>query len=476
MTLPMSWLCPDLRPYWQLGQMPASHQVILQAVDSSMRVSFSEVEGYALRHFTGQYSIEQIQTFCQQQYGEEIPEEFVITLLQNLITLGLLTLDTPTPSPPKPPSSGKRLKPEVEWIAHPNGYWILRNPVDVTFLQVSSRDKAIVDQLEHHSPQTILQSGSITAAELQHLLKLLTATAMFEGTTPPKPPKGKFTPLKLLFFKFRLCNPDPWLSNHVGRLHWLWTKPFLLTLLLGLSFSGIIAANQGSKILHTAQQLMHPMSPTLALAFLLLSGCVVTLHELGHAFTLKHYQRTVPEMGIMIMCLMPVAYTNTTDQYSLPKQQNRLWVVGAGVMCQVTIAAVAFWVWNSASTGSWLWFGSYLTMMAAIVTVTLNLNPLAKFDGYYLAVALTGINNLRTRSFQLYQRWLRMQPSPEQGRDRLFLALYAPFSLLYTLSVFGLLVVHLGDWVITNIPATGAIALILWLIYFIQPTAKSASH
>jgi putative peptide zinc metalloprotease protein len=475
MTISSTWHCPDLRPHWQLGQVRAAHQVVLQARDRPLQYQFSELEGYALRHFTGEYTIAQIQTLCQQQTPIPLPDSFVIDLLQKLIALGLLTLDTPV-SAPSTPTEGKRLKPEVEWIAHPNGYWILRNPVDTTFLQVSDRDKRIIDQLEHHSPQTILQSGSITATELQHLLKLLTATAMFEGTTPPKPPKGKFTPLKLLFFKFRLCNPDPWLTQHVDRLRWLWTKPFILTLLTGLSFSSIIAAHQGGKILHTAQQLMHPMSPTLAIAFLLISGGVVTLHELGHAFTLKHYQRTVPEMGIMIMCLMPVAYTNTTDQYSLPKQRNRLWVVGAGVLCQVTIAAIAFWVWNSAATGSWLWFGSYLTMMAAVVTVTLNLNPLAKFDGYYLAVALTGINNLRQRSFQLYQRWLRLQPSPEQGRDRLILACYAPFSLVYTLSVFGFLIIRLGAWTLTHIPATAGIALLIWLIYFIQPNAKPRSQ
>jgi putative peptide zinc metalloprotease protein len=51
---------------------------------------------------------------------------------------------------------------------------------------------------------------------------------------------------------------------------------------------------------------------------------VVTLHELGHAFTLKYYGGIVPEIGLLIMMLMPAAYTNTTDSYCLVKRRQRI--------------------------------------------------------------------------------------------------------------------------------------------------------
>lgn len=104
-------------------------------------------------------------------------------------------------------------------------------------------------------------------------------------------------------------------------------------------------------------------------------------------------------------------------------------------------------------------------MMAALFTVALNLNPLAKFDGYYLAVALTGINNLRQRSFQFYKDLLHHRPNPEIGRDRLLLAVYAPFSLLYILSVFGFLLLRVGNWIVTYIPMTALVLLTVWLLY-----------
>ena len=36
-----------------------------------------------------------------------------------------------------------RLKSEVHWIQHIDGYWILRNPEYLTFLQVNNTDKNI---------------------------------------------------------------------------------------------------------------------------------------------------------------------------------------------------------------------------------------------------------------------------------------------------------------------------------------------
>ena len=109
-------------------------------------------------------------------------------------------------------------------------------------------------------------------------------------------------------------------------------------------------------------------------------------------------------------------------------------------------------------------------MVASLFTVAINLNPLAKFDGYYLASAVTGINNLRGRSFMFYGHLLRLQLGPERPCDRLILAAYAPFSFLYILSVFGFLFARVIDWTLTNIPFIALVLLLLWAIYFYMPS------
>ncbi|NEQ99838.1 MAG: hypothetical protein F6K30_24570 [Cyanothece sp. SIO2G6] len=208
------------------------------------------------------------------------------------------------------------------------------------------------------------------------------------------------------------------------------------------------------------------------LPFGLLSMAVVSLHELAHAFTLKHFGGSVSEMGLLFMCLMPAAYTNSSDSYRLPRWQHCL-VIGAGVLCQLMIAAIAFWIWFSTAKSVSLHTGAYLLMVAAVFTIALNLNPLARFDGYYLLAAATGINNLKGRSFGLYKAWLSHQPSPERGHTRWILAAYAPFSFLYLLLIFGKLVLWLGNTILTHVPYLALFLFLIWLLYYCYPESSN---
>jgi putative peptide zinc metalloprotease protein len=114
-------------------------------------------------------------------------------------------------------------------------------------------------------------------------------------------------------------------------------------------------------------------------------------------------------------------------------------------------------------------------MVASLFTIALNLNPLAKFDGYYLAVAITGINNLRSRAFSFYSHLLTAKPINETRRDCWILAAYAPFSLAYIWFVFGFLFLRITDWILLNIPTTAFLLLLVWAIYFYFPRKSSVA-
>ncbi|WP_199295727.1 hypothetical protein [Trichocoleus sp. FACHB-591] len=469
-----NWICPDITPYWRLGQIASSNQVVLLALHTKRQLRFSMTEGYALRFFTGQFTVSQVQTLCERQFGNNAVSCLVTELLQTLMTLEVLALPSESTTSTK---SGPQLKSCVQWVEHPEGYWILRNPEDVTYLQVSDRDKAVIDQLGQLSPTEIVQTYTVSPSQLQHLLQLLAATGMLVGSIPATPPKRKFTPMQLLFFKVSLFNPDPWLNQHIDLLRWVWSLPFCLGLSFFLACSAIIGLDQWDGILQIGQQIWATQGATVLLPFGLLAMLVVTIHELGHAFTLKHYGGIVPEIGLMFMFFMPAAYTNTTDAYALVSRSQRVLVVAAGVLCQIIIAAIALCLWNWSVDGTWLNTASYLLMVAALFTVAVNLNPLARFDGYYLAVALTGINNLRSRSFGFYANLFRRRPLQEKPRDCWILATYAPFSFAYVLLVFGVIFYQVLDWTLTNIPTIALTLLTLWAIYFYWPslTPKSAS-
>jgi len=507
-------LCPDITPYWQLARPSSSQQRILTGKTTNLRYLVTAAESFALQYFTGKLTVTQVQQRCEKQFESDIPPNFVLRLLEKLLRWGVIvdsssvpedfllerqgrqgrhggqgsvgssplsTLSSPSPlspedpplSPsPSPPIPQSPLKPCLQWIAHPEGYWILRNREDVTFLQVDSRSQQAISLLGTLPPEEIARQSGLSPQHLNYLMQLLAATGMLRGTKPQKPPKKKFHPLQLLFFKVPLFNPDPWLGLPAKLLRGVWTRSFFWFLVVFLSTSAAVGLNLRSEILLAGSSLWEAQGGTLLLPFALLAVSVVTLHEFAHALTLKHYGGIVPEVGFLFMFLMPAAYTNTSDSYCLVKRRQRVFVVGAGVLCQLAIGAMALWLWLLSVSSSWLHPTSYLLLVAALFTIAVNLNPLAKFDGYYLAVALTGINNLRSRSFEFYRNWLTGKPIAEKPEDCRVLAAYAPLSFLYILVVFGSLFFFVTYWIFDQIPLTAMFLLLAWSIYYFFPRSE----
>ncbi|MGB3401682.1 MAG: M50 family metallopeptidase [Microcoleaceae cyanobacterium] len=465
-------ILPDLEPYWKLIQTKTSNAILLKARNNSITHQFTPEEGLALSCFKGRFTTLQVQKYCQKKVND-FPENLVFNLLQKLVELQVIAWDT-VEADENQKQVFLKLKDCVHWIEHPDGYWILRNPENFIFMQVCQQDKAIIDKLQYQPLSTVGQEFCIDLTEIKSLLQKLRVAAMLEGTTPPKPPKRKFNPMQLLFFRIPLFNPDQWLNQHIDKLRWIWTQAVAFLLTIFLVTSAIIGYSQRDEILYTGLQLLNNAGGSLLLPFGLLAMFVVTIHELGHAFTLKNYGGIVPEFGLFIMMFIPAAYTDTTDSYCLVKRYQRLLVFGAGVIVQFIIAAIALLLWNWSNPSSWLHTASYLLMTAALFTVALNLNPLAsRFDGYYIASAITGINNLRSRSFKLYRNFFTGKPNVENQQDTLILACYAPFSLAYIYFVFGFLILRITDFSFANIPTLSLILLLIWIIYSMLPVSKS---
>ncbi|MBP0021644.1 MAG: hypothetical protein J7647_29325 [Cyanobacteria bacterium SBLK] len=472
--------CPDLTDYWRTGYLPAAQQWILTATTGTPRYYINEIESYALQHFDGDLSVGELQQSCQNQFGAAIAPNFVAGLLEKLLVWGVIEEDfdllqhcsaqVAQSEEVRSVGSGlPQLKEGVEWIAHPHGHWILRNPIDITYLQIDRRSFEAISLLNTLPPDQICDRCGIPLHQLRSLLQLLAATGMLEGTTPQKPPKKKFTPLQLLFFKVPLFNPDPWLNAPARGLAWIWTKPSFFLLLTFLTGSFVLGIHQKGELLQMGVLFWQSKGMALIVPFALLAMLVVTLHEFAHALTLKQYGGIVPDAGLLFMCLMPAAYTNTSDSYCLVKRRQRVSVIGAGIVCQLLVGAIAFWLWYLATDNSSLKGLSFLLLVASLFTITINLNPMAKFDGYYLAVAATGINNLRGRSFLLWGNWLRGKSSGEEKGKREILAIYAPFCLLYLFLVFGGLFRWLFYWILDNIPITVLFLLVAWAIYYFFP-------
>jgi putative peptide zinc metalloprotease protein len=427
-----SLLCPNLANHWQLNSIPDSDEVQLQAIKTKRSFLFSASEGYALQHFTGKFTIRQVQEKCQQQFGETISPDFMPQLLEKLVALGVL--ENPSAAK-KTTNRSTLLKSEVKWIQHPDRYWLLRlqNTDSVSYVQVSNYDKNLILELGKMPVKNIVNKYKISLLYIQQLIQILATKGMLNGIESPKP-KKKFN---LLFFKFPLFNPDNLLNQHINKFRFIFTTEFCLLICLFLGFTTVFALAKHEKISIFGQELWRQQSYSLILPSALLMMLVVSLHELGHAFTLKHYNGVVLEIGLMFICLLPGAYTNTTDSYGLVKPRQRILVMAAGVICQVIIWGIALCLWSISTPGTWFSTATYLLMIAAQFTLALNLNPLNRFDGYYILEAMTKINHLRQRSFAYYAQLWRREESQERTEDRAILAIYAPACLVYIIWIFG---------------------------------------
>ncbi|EQB6624687.1 site-2 protease family protein, partial [Escherichia coli] len=65
---------------------------------------------------------------------------------------------------------------------------------------------------------------------------------------------------------------------------------------------------------------------------LILSKC---WHELGHAFMATRYGVRVGHMGVALLVMWPMAYTDTGESWKLSQSRHRLSIASAGIMAEL---------------------------------------------------------------------------------------------------------------------------------------------
>lgn len=133
------------------------------------------------------------------------------------------------------------------------------------------------------------------------------------------------------------------------------------------------------------------------------------LHEFGHALTAYRHGCKVPTMGVALLVMWPVLYTDTNEAWKLPSRRQRLQIGAAGVLAELALAAFATLLWNFLPDGP-LRAGVFMLATSTwLVTLAINASPFTRFDGYYLLSDWWNVPNLHERTFALGRWWLREQ-------------------------------------------------------------------
>lgn len=204
-----------------------------------------------------------------------------------------------------------------------------------------------------------------------------------------------------LFFKVPLVRPEPFLRATWPFVSFLFRRRFLLAV-AAVGLAGLyLVSRQWESFLSTFPHVFTPEGAVVAALSIVL---IKALHELGHAYTAHRHGCRVPTMGVAMMLMMPLLYTDVTDAWRLRSRRQRLRIDAAGIVVELCVAAIALFLWAFFPDGP---LRSALFVLAAtgwILSLAINLNPFMRFDGYYMFADLLGMENLQARAFQ-HMRW-----------------------------------------------------------------------
>jgi len=149
-------------------------------------------------------------------------------------------------------------------------------------------------------------------------------------------------------------------------------------------------------------------------------------------------------MGIALLVLWPVLYTDTSDAWKLPDRRQRLAIAAAGMKAELVLAGLATLLWSFLPDSPLRAAVFMIATTTWVVTLFINLNPLMRFDGYYLLSDFLEVQNLQDRSFALGKWKLRQwilgidEPLPETFPPRLgrLLLTYAYCTWVYRFFLF----------------------------------------
>lgn len=247
--------------------------------------------------------------------------------------------------------------------------------------------------------------------------------------------------MSVMFARVPLVNPDRLLLRLMPVLH-LIVGPWGAVAWLVVVLAGAKAAlDDAAALTDRFQGVLAPANlPLLIVAAILLKA----IHEIGHAVVCRRLGGEVHTMGVMFVLLTPMPYVDASSSWGLRHRGHRALVAAAGMLAELPAAAVAALVWANVGDGAVRSLAYNVMVSASVSTLVFNVNPLLRFDGYYILSDLLGIPNLYDRARRqinhLVERHLfgvRDGTPPAHGAgEARWLVLYGVLSLVYRIAVF----------------------------------------
>lgn len=294
-------------------------------------------------------------------------------------------------------------------------YYVIKDPLALTYFRLLPEEAYILTQLDgkrtlrqiaqrfsqrypNHSRSVVELAQFVNQLGASGLLNL-SASRFMENARRTAPQQlltlWAKTLSQVLFLKVPLIDPSAWLGDLVHALRFLWTKWFVgSALVLFVWTAGLLLANAG-EFANTRGDFF---SASNLILIWLTMAVIKTLHEFGHAMTCRRFGGEVHEMGVCFMLFTPCGYVDASDAWMMRHRRHKLFVTIAGVFTELILACLAAHLWLVLPDGLARSLAFNAMIVASVNTLIFNINPLMRFDGYYVLCDLLEIPNLRSKA------------------------------------------------------------------------------
>ena len=287
-------------------------------------------------------------------------------------------------------------------------------------------------------------------ANLLHYSVAADSAKLFERYKKRVNRETKSKLLGIMFARFPLLDPDDFLKHVLP-----FFRPFIGPLGAFIWSVVVVAAikvviDNFDTVKVQSQGILSPGN----LFFLYLSMVVIkTIHEFGHALVCRRFGGEVHVMGVMLLVFTPIPYMDATSSWSFRSRRQRILVGAAGMIFELFVAACATFIWAYTGSGTVHSLAYNMMFIASFSTIVFNINPLLRFDGYYILSDILDIPNLHssgkqqlTHLVEYYLFGCKKSHSPATSfREAFWLTFFGITSGIYRIVVFAGILLFVAD-------------------------------
>lgn len=278
------------------------------------------------------------------------------------------------------------------------------------------------------------------------------------GLSSTSPPATMARRQSIWAWRLPLFNPSHWLKSQTPWATRLFSGPGLVVWLTLMAWLITLWALNANSLQDHAQRWL--LTPRYLWLSLLIYPLIKVIHEAAHALAVHRFGGQVTSCGLSLMMLIPVPYVDASAAHAFPRARHRALVSAAGIMAELSLAALGLTAWAWLEPGLWRDAGFMLWFIACVSTLLFNGNPLQRMDGYHLLTDAMQLPNLAPRSSRWWQSHLlrallgasrsgwtqRMDESMPAPGERAWLIGHAPLAWAYQWALWTGISLWLGAW------------------------------